>query len=211
MTRARKKAPKQTAPQTIEEATALAGRYIELLDIIDQHKLDAQKSIDVIVAVRDQVVTAVEDEAKDIFRQLRPWWSSNKDELTGGKRKSIELAGALIGERTGTPALGLPKGTTLGRFVEWLISRDLFALIRTKHSVDKQACIRALRELDKPEPAIGASDGEVIAQGLVRALGEQLAEKGATITQKDEFFIDRAGAPGEGAEQVEVESEGAAA
>ncbi len=211
MTRARKKAPKQDAPQTIEEATALAARYIELLDIIDMHQVDAQKSIDMIVAVRDQVVKAIEDEAKAIFRQLRPWWASNKADLTGGKRKSIELAGALIGERTGTPALGLPKGTTLGRFVEWLVSRDLFALIRTKHSVDKQACIQALRELDKPAPDLGASDGEVIAHRLTRALGEQLAEKGATITQKDEFFIDRAGAPAEGAEQVEVESEGAGA
>ncbi len=207
---ARRKAPRQEAPQTIEEATVLAGRYIELLDEISLERLDAQKSIDMITATRDKVIAQLEEEAKGIFRQLRPWWASNRQELTQGKRKSIELAGAVIGERTTTPKLSPPKGMKLGGLVEWLLGRNLVSLIRTKHEVDKPACIKALRAVDAPEPGLDAPDADVMEHKALRAIGEQLAEKGASVSQRDEFFIDRAGRKEADPQTVDVEDEGGA-
>lgn len=212
MPRARRKAPRQEAPQSIQDATVLTARYISLLNRIDQSKLTTQKARDHLDAELDKKIKPMEDEAKAIFRQLRPWWAANKDDLTEGKRKSIELAGAQIGERTTTPALAVPKGMTLGSFVEWLIGRGLKSLVRNKPSVDKPACIRALRSLDREEPSAGAPDAEFMEFSILRGMGQQLADKGAAITQKDEFFIDRAPPKdGETSQQIEVESEGEAA
>jgi phage host-nuclease inhibitor protein Gam len=211
MARARKKAPRQEAPQNLEEATALAERYIYLLDMIDVERNAAQVAVDRIIADRAKAILPKEEEAKAIFRQLRPWWAANRDELTDGKRKSIELAGAQIGERTSTPALALPKGLTLDGFTNWLLGRKLVSLIRTKHTVDKPACIKALRTLDREPPAFDGSNAEHLEFIEQNALGEALADIGASVTQKDEFFIDRIAKQPEGTEAVDVESEGDAA
>lgn len=212
MARSRRKAPRQEAPQSIDDATALTARYIRLLDDIDRIKLEALADRDRIDALRDQAVKPLEEEAKGIFRQLRPWWASNKDDLTEGKRKSIELAGAQIGERTSTPALALPKGFNLGTFVSWLQTCGLNTLIREKPSVDKPACIRALRSLERTDAGPDASDADQLEFSLQQGLGKRLADKGASVTQKDEFFIDRAPQKDREATQiVDVEDEGALA
>ena len=212
MAQHRRKAPRQQAPQTMEEARSQAARYIELLDTIDRVKLDALTARDRIDAARDEVVKPLEEEAKALFRQLRPWWAANRDELTDGKRKSILLAGAQIGERTTTPALSLPKGMSLARFVEILQLKRLKSLLRIKPSLDKPACVRALRSLEIEDVGTHATDADHITHSLQQGLGRELVELGATVTQKDEFFIDRAPAKAsEATEDVEVESEGAAA
>ena len=211
MPKARKKAPRQVAPQSREEATRLIASYIALLDEIEAEKALAQTRLDEIVATRDHVLGPLEDEMKDIFKQLRPWWAVAKDELTDGKRKSIELAGAQIGERTSTPALTLPRGLTLDQFAAWMNDNDLEALVRTKHSPDKPACIKALRALGAPGPDANATDAEVILDVILRSQGAQLAAKGVTVTQKDEFFIDRAGRKDEATELVDVVEAGEAA
>ena len=210
MARARRKAPRQEAPQTLQDATGLAARYVDLLDRIDAERTSAQVSIDAIAAARDAQVGPLEEELKTIFRQLRPWWAANKEVITEGKRKSIELAGAQIGERTTTPALTMPKGMKLNEFVDWLVEHELDALIRTKHSADKPSCIKALRSIEGPEPDVFEPDSSVFAFTLLRALGEQIAEIGVTVTQKDEFFIDRAGRRDEATKIVDVETEGGA-
>ena len=206
----RRKAPRQEAPQTLEEATILAGRYIELLDAITRENLTAQTSIDMIKSARDRVVAQLEEEAKGIFRQLRPWWASNRGELTKGQRKSIELAGALLGERTTTPKLKLPTSLNLGALADWLLGRKLTTLLRTKHEVDKPACIKALRAVDAPGPDLDAPDAEVLEHKALVSLGEQLREKGASVSQQDEFFIDHAAKKEPDPQAVDVESEGGA-
>lgn len=211
MARARKKAPRQEAPQTIEQATELTARYIAILDLVDEETLAAQKIVDEAVALRDGNIKPLEDEAKAIFRQLRPWWAANKDELTDGKRKSIELAGAQLGERTTTPALSLPKGTKQDDFAARLHLLGFTSLVRVKMAIDKPACIKALRHLDRELPGADVEDKVWLEDQLLRSAGEELAAKGAAVTQKDEFFIDRAPPRPQGTADVEVESEGDAA
>lgn len=211
MARARKKAPRQEAPQSIEQATALAARYVYLLNLIDDEKTSAQAAIDNLRARLDEEIKPREEELKAIFRQLRPWWAANKDELTDGKRKSIELAGAQLGERTTTPALSLPAGTKQEDFAARLHLLGFTSLVRVKMSIDKPACIKALRWLDREPPQADVEDKVWHEDQLQRSAGEDLAAKGAKVTQKDEFFIDRALPRPEGDADVEVESEGDAA
>lgn len=211
MARARKKAPRQEAPQTIEEATALTARYVYLLNLIDDEKIRAQAAIDSLRAQLDEEVKPKEDELKAIFRQLRPWWAANKGELTDGKRKSIELAGAQLGERTTTPALSLPSGTKQDELAARLHLLGFTSLVRVKMSIDKPACIKALRWLDRDPPQADVEDKVWHEDQLQRSAGEELAGKGLSVTQKDEFFIDRAPPRPEGQADVEVESEGDAA
>lgn len=211
MARTRKKAPRQDAPQTIEEATALTARYIYLLNLIDVEKVSAQAAIDNLRAQLEEQVKPREEELKAIFRQLRPWWAANKDDLTDGKRKSIELAGAQLGERTTTPALSLPTGTRQEEFAARLHLLGFTSLVRVKMAIDKPACIKALRWLEREPPGADAEDKVWHEDQLQRSAGEELTAKGLSVTQKDEFFIDRAPPRPEGEAAVEVESEGDAA
>lgn len=185
----RKKAPKQNAPQTIEEATAMIGEYMGLqhqITLLDEHHAaDIQKIKD----RRDNDIAPLDAKAKELFKQLRVWWSVEKDQMTDGKRKSIEIAGAIIGERTATPSFRLPRGIQMPEFIGSLIEAlpigvaQLF--VRTKHSLDKQALIKSLR----------ADDDNA---RFIRKVG-------GTIVQPDQFFIDHAGANVPDPETVDVE------
>ncbi|WJY18696.1 host-nuclease inhibitor Gam family protein [Alteriqipengyuania flavescens] len=207
MARERRKAAAQSAPQTIEEATALAARYVDLLDAIELERVEAQSAIDEVLAARDAVIAPREEELKDIFRQLRPWWTANREDLTDGKRKSIELAGAQLGDRTTTPRLAAPKGMTQGDLTDLLVERGLRDLVRTRHAIDKPACLKVIRWLDREEPDPAATAPERFQDAMMRALGEQLVAIGTTVTQREEFFIDRAGDRNQDPEIVPVEGE----
>jgi hypothetical protein len=156
MAAARRKAPTQVAPQTIQEATATIDKYMAMQATVDQLKADADASI----------------------QQIE------------GKRKSIELAGAIIGERTNTPSLKLPKGVKQEDFIEKIraaLEANAEPFIRTKLELDKQAIIKTLRK--------GEDD----------PMAERLAALGAGVSQADQFFIDRAGKREADPELVDVE------
>ena len=113
----------------------------------------------------------------------RAWWAVAGPVLTEGRRKSIELAGLVIGERTTPPALKLPKGAKAEEIVadllEWL-GGDYCV---TTSKLDKPAIIKALRiSIDIMDPVEDA-----VFLHEVRILRDQL---GLTVAQKDEFFVD---------------------
>jgi phage host-nuclease inhibitor protein Gam len=166
----RRKAPKQEAPQTIEEAVILIAEYRDTLNKIDELALDADTSIAKIAAARDEYVAPLEQRLKDVFKQLRAWWGVAAPSLTEGKRKSVKLAGCKIGERTTTPALK-HKGMTAEALVEQLADLGMEELLRISTKLDKQACIAAIT--DNTE------------------LGQVLLWLGAQNQQSEEFFIDR--------------------
>lgn len=176
----RRKTPALEAPQTIESATALLGRYAELLTGCEQIRADADVSIAAIQAARDALVKPLEEECKDIFRQLSRWWAVAGVAMTEGKRKSVDIAGCTIGIRTATPSLKLPKGSKEDDIVTWL--RDLAdsgylwasTLLRVKYNLEKPELIKVLR-LSSPSTA-----------------GKFLIDKGMSVAQPDQFFIDRA-------------------
>ena len=190
MAAARRKAPTQIAPQTIQEATATIDKYMAMQATVDQLKADADASIQQIEGARDAMVAPLEQAQKELFKQLRAWWAVAKDQLTEGKRKSIELAGAIIGERTNTPSLKLPKGVNQEDFIEKIraaLEEKADSYIRTKLELDKQAIIKTLRK--------GEDD----------PMAERLATLGAAVSQADQFFIDRAGKREADPELVDVE------
>lgn len=180
----RRKAPKQEAPQTIDQAVARISEYRDLLDKINELKADAATSIAQIEAARDEFAAPLEQRLKDVFRQLRAWWAVAAPELTDGKRKSITLAGCLIGERTTPPSLK-HEGMKAEDLVDQLAELGLEELLRVTTKLDKAACIRA----------IGADD----------ELGQLLAWLGARNHQGEEFFIDRAEKKEADPEMVPVE------
>lgn len=180
----RRKAARIEAPTTIEQATRLVAEYLELGAQVDQTKLDADSSIRAIEEQRDLVVAPAEERMKTIFMQLRTWWTVARDDLTGGKRKSFELAGAILGDRIGNPTLKLPKAFKVEDAVAFLKSiADIWPnardFIRTKEEVDKPPLLKALGKVTDPGPMI-----------------ERIREAGFRVEQKEEFFIDRA-APAE--------------
>jgi phage host-nuclease inhibitor protein Gam len=194
MAAARRKAPTQVAPQTIEEATSTIDRYMAMQSSIEGIKAEADASIQQIEGARDGMVAPLEQAQKELFKQLRAWWAVAKDQMTDGKRKSIELAGAIIGERTNTPSLKLPKGVKQDEFIEKIraaLADDATPYIRTKLELDKLAIIKTLRK--------GEDD----------TMAERLAQLGAGVSQATQFFIDRAGKREADPELVDVEGESA--
>lgn len=164
----RRKSDKLPAAQSTAEAIAILGRYAQLQASIDARRADAEAKIAEIRAAVDGAIAPDEALLKSLFKQVQPWWTVNADELTQGKRKSIELGGCLIGHRTTTPKLKLAE-ITEGEAIESLKEQNFDAYLRVIEELDKQALIKAL----------GAGD-EAAAK---------LRELGFEIAQKDQFFI----------------------
>jgi phage host-nuclease inhibitor protein Gam len=180
----RRKSAPQTAPSTVDEAIDTIGRYLGKIAVVDEARADADAAIAAIQAQRDQFVAPLLIEIEDLFLQLRAWWAVAAPAMTKGKRKSIELAGALIGERTTPPSLKLPKGKKVGEMVSDLLAALAGDFLVTKHSLDKPAIIKALRAQIDPEDdelAIERRDQQILRDKLK-----------LTVSQRDEFFIDRA-------------------
>lgn len=220
----RRKAPRQQAPQTIEEAAGLLGKYAGMLTEVEQLRADADAAIAEIQAARDAALAPIEEEAKAIFLQLRAWWGVAGDTLTEGKRKSHELAGCILGERTTPPSLKMP-----GKVEECavkLLSAGLAEFCRIKAEVDKPAVLKALGswpELERLLRDAGADDYEQLKHiantapadegnaldDLVARVGPvvRLQDLGFRATQKDEFFIDRAAPKPAAVEEVREAAE----
>ena len=170
MRASRRKAPKQEAPQTIEEAVAQVAEYRDLLDKAEEIKAEADSSIAQIEAHRDSFIAPLKVRADGLFLQLRAWWAVAAPAMTDGKRKSIDLAGCTIGERT-TPRALKHKGMKAEELIDGIAELGQAELLRLTTSLDKQACIRAITAGDE--------------------LGQLLLWLGASTEQKEEFFIDR--------------------
>ena len=180
MTARRRKAAHIEAPTTIVEATRLIAEYLELEAQIGRTMSGADDAIRQIEAIRDEQVKPVEAMIYDKFIQLRTWWAVARPDLTDGKRKSIELAGALIGDRTSPPALKLPKGVKVDEAVSFIQSLvetfpDAATLLRTKVELEKPAILKLLGNVTDPAP-----------------LRERIVGEGYRANQKEEFFIARA-------------------
>lgn len=177
----RRKSDTMNTPQTTTEAAAMAATYLDHLSDMEQLKLDADKAIDEIRAARDEAMKPIEQRAKELFANLRAWFTVEKAELTEGKRKSIELAGAEIGERMTPPRLVHPA-LKAEDVIERLLDAGYDEMVRTKHSLDKPALIKMLR-----------GDHAVFFQAL-----------GIDVAQREEFFIDRVEPEASDPEKVET-------
>lgn len=166
----RRKAPKQEAPQTLEQAIARISEYRDLTDAIDSLQLEASSAVARIQATYDEQAKPLELTARAIFLELRAWWAVASTELTEGKRKSILLAGCSIGERTTPPAVSLKKGLKMETLLQKLEVAGHAILLRVSTKLNKQTAIKSIQADDE--------------------IGKWLAEIGVGIRQKEEFFID---------------------
>lgn len=181
MTR-RRTSPAQAAPQTLDAAIALLTRYNRLAHLAAQLELERSDAKAQIDAEADLAITPVEAELGEIVRQLKPWWAVARDELTGGVRKSIELAGCLIGHRLSNPAVSW-NGTIPKRN-----SAEEKAAILTLLRVGRDDLVRLRQELDKPAILTAFADRDIVDEG--RPTGAALGSLGFGVRQREEFFVD---------------------
>jgi len=166
----RAKAKAIDVPGTAAEATALAAQYVTGDRRMLELRLGYQIQIDKLKAECAEVIAVCEADQQGRFVRLKAWWEAGGKDLAG-KRRSAELAGALLGVRLTPAGVRFAKGASAKNIAAWL-SRVVggSALLRTKVELDKQAVIKALQS----------------AAPMAGPLGEQ----GVSIKQTDEFFID---------------------
>lgn len=201
---ARVRSPAQRAPQTIEQAQALCARFVER---------SAQAAL--IVQARDETIAAANQDAdtelvpitaelKDIEKQLKPFFAAKFDELTGGKRKSIELGGCYLGYRLDKASVSFAHGKDDDMAVT-LRAAEMTDYVRTKHSPDKVAIMKALEAerdaiaLREAAPAaIGDNGGPPIEDdgAASPASLSPLHDMGFAIKQGESFFLERVGQDG---------------
>ncbi|WP_066667324.1 MULTISPECIES: host-nuclease inhibitor Gam family protein [unclassified Sphingomonas] len=165
---ARRKAPARQAPATLVEATELAARYVAVNHEIEHVEAIADAWIAGVKEERDLKLAPLQEEARAIFDQLRSWWPTARADVAGDRR-SIELAGAQIGERLSPPAVALRKGLTVKAAIDAVAERfgRASSYLRTKLELDRSAILQAIQA----EP-----EGDVAAIGF-------------RVDQADEFFI----------------------
>ena len=166
----RRKAIAQTAVGSIEEAAAELNIYAMLaadIDAIEAERAVRKAEIDKDCDAR---IGARADQLRTIFAMLKPWWAVSGDSVTGGKRRSAELGGCLIGVRTTTPKLAVTG--PVAEKVQQLRNEHFDTLLKAKYTLDKAAIVRVLRDPQSPDR-------------------DYLGRIGFAVRQKDEFFIDR--------------------
>lgn len=177
----RRKAAALPAATSMEEAVKLLGRFAVLDAEVEARKARVDAAIASLRSQAAELDAPAEAEMKAIFLALKPWWAVSADEVTGGKRKSAELAGCLIGHRMTNPKLVYPTPEAVA--IEKLHALGYQDLLRVKTELDKQAIIRAL--------LADANAGDAEHQYEVVTGQAQLLLAGFDVSQKEEFFIDR--------------------
>lgn len=153
----------------------LAQRYAAASAEITRVNADRKASIAAIEATADGLVVPLVAEVKDIAKQLQPWWETNMDELTGGKRKSIELGGCVIGYRVSPPKVTFAYGT------------DKDALAALNHFDRHRGLIRISESLNKTAILDELTDDDSVRDGIPLEL------IGFEAKQTEDFFLDLAG------------------
>lgn len=192
----RRTSPAQRAPQTLPDAIRLLERFSMLANEAQRLEVDRAESKAAIDAAADALIAPVEAELRDIVRQLKPWWAVARDEMTGGKRKSIELAGCIIGHRVANPSLVHPKPEEQAIALLRELGPSYAWTLRETTSLNKQGLINFLR----------ADDDNVLAI----AVRGKIADLGFSVSQRETFFVDVAPAR-DVTEMVDADPEGAAA
>lgn len=182
MVKKRMKAAAVAVPQTMEAAIDRLARFARLegeMELVSLAAADAKARID---AARDIAAAPIVAEMKLIMAELKPFWEARRQEITGGKRKSVVLGGCEIGTRLGNPSLAYPKDQE-EELLEELGYLGFRWAIREKPEFDKPAIIKALN----PDPNI---DFEIADAAALTGLG-------FAVRQTETFFIARAATVGE--------------
>lgn len=185
----RVKSAAQRAPQTLEQATALCTRFVERSAAAALIVQARDETIAKANQTADTELVPIAAELKDIEKQLKPFFAAKFDELTGGKRKSIELGGCYLGYRLDKASVAFAHGKDDDMAVT-LRAADLIDYVRTKHSPEKSAIMKAL-EAERDALALrdaAPADDEAPAPSI-----SPLHDLGFSIKQGESFFLERVG------------------
>lgn len=172
----RVKAPALRAPTSTGEATELLARLAVVTGTIaayDAQRAAAKQQID---AAADACNVPLIAERDDLFKRLQPWYEAHAEELTGGKRKSIELGGCTIGHRTTPPKLVFEHGKDADAVEALQLFGRTAGLLKTTTTLVKPAILAEL--------ATGPASDDVVPLELL----------GFEPRQSEEFFIEPIGA-----------------
>jgi phage host-nuclease inhibitor protein Gam len=152
-----------------EEAEACARALAERVNA--QRHMLAQRDAQIlnVNAFYESALTAIAEAIKSRTLALQQWAEANPDEFPKG-RKSLDLASALLGFRTGTPKLALRSRAWNWDSVLAAVKAAARRFVRTKEEVDKDAILG--------EFAAGAIDDAT------------LATLGVKVTQDEYFFVE---------------------
>lgn len=85
---------------TLDKATPKIERYARLAGDLAVVQGNRDAALSRTNAVADELAKPILDEMARIAAELEPWWKRIAPTLLKGKRKSIELAGCVIGTRS---------------------------------------------------------------------------------------------------------------
>ena len=184
---ARLKSAAQRAPQTREQAIAVLEGYARDSAEIALIEAARAEAIAAIEAKADAELVPLVARLKDAAKQLKSWWEANFEDLTGGKRKSLELAGCTIGYRFPPPSVKFAHGKDADAVVALQGNGYGQRLVRVTYAPDKPAILRLL-ESAPPPPEDGAELTPEAAQILADIA--TLKDIGFSIAQSEQFFVD---------------------
>lgn len=168
--RAMSGAARHRTPRTVPAATALLDRFATVDGQIAAIEAGRQDETVKINAAADALLEPLVAERAVIVEKLEPWWTAARDELTGGKRKSIELGGCTIGTRAGRASLAFQDGNDDTALALLEAERWAKPLIRIRKSIDRTATLKALE---------GTHGKKLTGLGFIKMPG------------KEAFFVDR--------------------
>jgi len=144
-------------PRSTAAATALLERFAVLQGDIELIEAERGQAIAEANAEADKVAAPLLTERDRLYELLAAWWPGVAEQLTEGKRKSIELGGCLIGSRQGKDSLAVAGDEE--KIVSALQRKDWAEdLLKTKVSLDKVAVLKSLDGVyAKPLAKLGLS------------------------------------------------------
>lgn len=173
---ARVRSAAQRAPQTVEQATELLARFADASAQIDALEAQRAASLAQINGAADACIVPLAAELKDIAKQLKPWWAASIEELTAGRRKSIELGGCTIGYRISPPKVVHEHGRDGDAALVLLGTNYADRAVRVSYALDKPGVLKLLDEQ-------ALLEGDAVPDVSIASLG-------FAARQVEEFFID---------------------
>lgn len=131
-------------PKSIKGATTLCERYAALSAQADAIEATRNAAIARANADADAALAPVLKEGTAISARLQEWWPGAAGALTGGKRKSVQLGGCMVGTKSSSASLTLSCDE--GAAVKALQKDEDLAegLLRTKVTLDRPAILKSL-------------------------------------------------------------------
>ena len=130
-------------PKSVKGALPLCERFAQIETAIAAVEQIRNSLIAKANQAADKELEPLLAEREQLREKLAPWWRSAADELTEGKRKSIELGGCIIGTATGKESLGMPAEQAEAK-TALAKTRWGKLLLKVTTSFDKRAITKAL-------------------------------------------------------------------